>query len=151
MSNPKLGALANNGGPTQTHALLAGSPAIDKGKSDLATDQRGEVRPFNDPSIAPATGGDNSDIGSFEAQSVLNSAPQARTTPTPPTRTRLLRRTRSGVLANDTDPNSADTLTAVLVSGPTNGRLTLNSDGSFTYTPNANFNGPRQLLPTLAN
>ncbi len=77
MGDPKLGALAGNGGPTETHALLAGSPAIDKGNNDLATDQRGEQRPFDDPGIAPATGGDNSDIGSFEAQSVLDSAPQA--------------------------------------------------------------------------
>ena len=29
--NPLLGPLANNGGPTMTHALLAGSPAIDRG------------------------------------------------------------------------------------------------------------------------
>src|SRR5207253_2342804 len=34
-----------------------------------------------------------------------------------------------------------DPLTAVLVTGPSNGSLTLNADGSFTYTPNANFNG----------
>ena len=29
--NPLLGPLADNGGPTMTHALLAGSPAIDAG------------------------------------------------------------------------------------------------------------------------
>ncbi len=46
----------------------------------------------------------------------------------------------SGVLANDTDLDG-DALSAVLVSGPENGTLTLNADGSFTYTPNANFNG----------
>jgi uncharacterized protein len=45
-----------------------------------------------------------------------------------------------GVLVNDTDGNG-DPLTAVLVSGPTKGTLVLNSDGSFTYTPNANYNG----------
>src|SRR5207253_678100 len=45
-----------------------------------------------------------------------------------------------GVLGNDTDVDSA-TLTAVVVSGPANGTLTLNSDGSCTYTPAANFNG----------
>ncbi|NOG48609.1 MAG: tandem-95 repeat protein [Chloroflexi bacterium] len=45
-----------------------------------------------------------------------------------------------GVLTNDTDVDG-DTLTAVLVVGPTNGTLTLNGDGSFIYTPNANFNG----------
>lgn len=45
-----------------------------------------------------------------------------------------------GVLAQDSDPDG-DTITAVLVSGPSNGTLTLNSDGSFTYTPNAGFHG----------
>lgn len=46
----------------------------------------------------------------------------------------------SGILANDSDIDG-DTLTAVLVSGPQNGALTLNDDGSFTYTPSANFSG----------
>lgn len=45
-----------------------------------------------------------------------------------------------GVLANDTD-SMGDPLTAELVTGPTNGVLTLNPDGSFTYTPNANYFG----------
>jgi len=45
-----------------------------------------------------------------------------------------------GVLRNDTDPES-DPLTAVLVSDVSYGSLTLNADGSFTYTPAANFNG----------
>ena len=48
----------------------------------------------------------------------------------------------SGVLANDTDPNSGDTLTAHLVSGPSEGTLILNTDGSFTYTPTTPFTGP---------
>ena len=41
--NPVLGPLQNNGGPTVTHALLPGSPALDTGTNDLAppTDQRG--------------------------------------------------------------------------------------------------------------
>jgi predicted outer membrane repeat protein len=41
--DPKLGPLANNGGRTKTHALLAGSPAIDKGDNadQPPTDQRG--------------------------------------------------------------------------------------------------------------
>jgi VCBS repeat-containing protein len=46
----------------------------------------------------------------------------------------------AGVLANDTDIDG-DPLTATLVTGPANGTLTLNSDGSFSYTPTANFNG----------
>ncbi|WP_223847121.1 T9SS type A sorting domain-containing protein [Hymenobacter montanus] len=43
--DPLLSPLANNGGPTQTMALRAGSPAIDAGGSSCpATDQRGLVR-----------------------------------------------------------------------------------------------------------
>ncbi|QDV83740.1 Ig-like domain-containing protein [Planctomycetes bacterium TBK1r] len=45
-----------------------------------------------------------------------------------------------GVLANDTDPEN-DNLTATVVSNPSSGTLTLNSDGSFTYAPNADFSG----------
>jgi len=45
-----------------------------------------------------------------------------------------------GVLANDTDVDG-NTLTAALVTGPASGQLTLNANGSFTYTPNAGFNG----------
>jgi VCBS repeat-containing protein len=43
-----------------------------------------------------------------------------------------------GVLANDTDDGP---ITAVLVSGPSHGTLTLHADGSFVYVPNADFNG----------
>jgi VCBS repeat-containing protein len=42
--------------------------------------------------------------------------------------------TAPGVLGNDTDQDG-NTLTAVLNAGPTDGTLTLNSDGSFTYSP----------------
>ena len=66
--DPKLGDLADNGGPTKTHALLAGSPALDAGTSTgLGTDQRGAVRIFDDPSVFNASGGDGADIGAFEA------------------------------------------------------------------------------------
>ncbi len=46
----------------------------------------------------------------------------------------------NGVLANDTDPD-LDPLQTVLVDDVSNGVLTLNADGSFDYTPAANFNG----------
>ncbi|HEY2988122.1 MAG TPA: right-handed parallel beta-helix repeat-containing protein [Candidatus Binatia bacterium] len=54
-----LAPLANNGGPTQTHALVAGSPAIDASPADAdcpSTDQRGTLRPQ----------GPLCDIGAFE-------------------------------------------------------------------------------------
>jgi len=63
--NPLLGPLADNGGPTQTHALLAGSQAIDAGDPGFATppnfDQRGA--PF-----VRASG--TIDIGAYEWQTV---------------------------------------------------------------------------------
>ena len=46
-----------------------------------------------------------------------------------------------GVLGNDTDLDG-DALTSVLVTGVSHGSLTLNANGSFTYTPTANYNGP---------
>jgi hypothetical protein len=62
-SDPKLGPLADNGGPTLTMALLPGSPAIDAGNTTLApaTDQRGFPRPA----------GVAADIGAFEYGSVM--------------------------------------------------------------------------------
>ncbi len=45
-----------------------------------------------------------------------------------------------GVLINDYDPDR-NKLTAILVSGTSNGSLVFNADGSFVYTPNINFNG----------
>jgi hypothetical protein len=57
--------------------------------------------------------------------------------------TALVVNAASGVLANDTDIDTPHaSLTAILVNGPTNASsFTLNSDGSFSYTPNPNFNG----------
>jgi len=58
--DPGIGPLADNGGPTQTHALLSGSIAIDAGDNPdaLATDQRGFAR----------TAGAATDIGAYELQ-----------------------------------------------------------------------------------
>src|SRR5207244_2238830 len=51
----------------------------------------------------------------------------------------------SGLLAQATDIDG-DPLTAVLVSGPSHGTLGLNSDGSFSYTPDANYNGTDSFI-----
>lgn len=64
-----LEPLADNGGPTPTHALQAGSLAVDRGSSfGLTVDQRGLPRPSDFGSISNSEGGDGSDIGAFELQ-----------------------------------------------------------------------------------
>lgn len=69
-TDPQLGALRNNGGPTRTQALPAGSPAVDAGNPAgctdgqgnlLKTDQRGLPR----PNKADASG---CDMGAYELQ-----------------------------------------------------------------------------------
>jgi CSLREA domain-containing protein len=63
-TDPRLGPLAENGGATLTHALLAGSPAIDRGTPTAcpAIDQRGVPRPHD------GGGGAICDVGAFETQ-----------------------------------------------------------------------------------
>ena len=67
-SDPQLGPLANNGGPTRTYALLSGSPALDAGTSTgaPAADQRGKLRGVTD-------------IGAYEAHPWLSDIPDQST------------------------------------------------------------------------
>src|SRR6185436_2788228 len=77
--DPQLATLADNGGPTQTHALLAGSPAINAGNPATPgsgspacelTDQRGYARP------------DRCDIGAFELNGILTDSIPPTASPT---------------------------------------------------------------------
>jgi hypothetical protein len=112
VSNPGLGPLADNGGPTQTVALLPGSPAIDHGGNAYVnageTDQRGFTRIVNG----------TADIGAFEVQAASNGQPPAITSasanPNPVTGT------TTQLTVTATDPNGGS-LTYIwsLVSGPT--------------------------------
>jgi CSLREA domain-containing protein len=76
-ADPLLLALASNGGPTQTQALSAGSPAIDAGTTGCpptpATDQRGVARPQ----------GFACDIGAFEFLTAGPPPPPAESLPIP--------------------------------------------------------------------
>ena len=76
-TNPLLGPLQDNGGPTLTHALLPGSPAIDTGDPNFTPppnyDQRG-------PGFGRVVNG-QIDIGSFEVQATIPT-PTPTATPT---------------------------------------------------------------------
>lgn len=66
-SNAQLGALQNNGGPTNTMALAISSPALDRGNSfGLPHDQRGHLRRADSTGFANAPSGDGADIGACE-------------------------------------------------------------------------------------
>jgi CSLREA domain-containing protein len=143
-----LQPLASNGGPTPTHALGAGSIAIDQGESSGASiDQRGELRPCDQGSVPNATGGDGADVGAFEVQGACtsNAAPDA-------VDDAATFEVNSGahtinVLTNDTDPDS-DALTITAVTQGANGTVG-NNGTSVTYTAAANFVGTDTFTYTI--
>ncbi len=74
-----VGALANNGGATFTHALLAGSPAINAGSNALAVDQHGNPLRFDQRGACfNRRIGGTTDIGAFEKDAVQLSGKNAR-------------------------------------------------------------------------
>ena len=74
-TNPLLGPLANNGGPTLTHLPQPGSPAIDAGSNALCqgVDQRGVARPVDGDGDGTAT----CDMGAVEAAAGVTPPPPA--------------------------------------------------------------------------
>lgn len=169
---PDLGTLANNGGPTDTIALLVGSPAIDTGSADVAQDQRGVTRPKD----GDGNGSSIDDRGAFELQAAspspqcsdkadndtdgqtdfpndpgCDSATDDTESPDPPAAKNdlydvledaTLTVSPPGVLSNDTGGTGPLSVAAPRpTSGPSNGTLTLDANGSFVYKPNSNFAG----------
>jgi hypothetical protein len=66
IGDPKLGALADNGGPTPTMALAIDSPAVDACTcTSVTTDQRGTPRPIDWSSVDNGDG--PCDIGAYES------------------------------------------------------------------------------------
>ena len=108
--NPDLGPLQDNGGPTFTHALAAGSPAIDAGSGNCpppATDQRGIMRPVD----GNGDGTPVRDIGAFEFQPGVVTT--TTTTQTPTTTT------TSSTTTGSTTSSTTTTLLPACTTGPT--------------------------------
>lgn len=120
-ANPLLSSLANNGGPTQTMALSAGSPAINAGNSALcpATDQRG----------SPRVG--TCDIGAFEFQGASCSA-IAITPATLPAGTQGIAYSQTLTATGGTAP-----YTFGVTSGSTPAGLTVSTAGVVSGTPSS--------------
>ncbi len=123
--NPMLGTLANNGGPTRTHALLTGSAAINAGTTSgtPAVDQRGSTRDGSP------------DIGAFEVGSGINEVPMNAVPAAQTTNQDIALVFSSGtsnqISISDPDAGSSDlkvTLTA------TNGTVTLFGTTGLTFS-----------------
>ena len=136
--DPKLAALANNGGSTKTHALLSGSPAINDGDNTACptTDQRGYTR------VASC------DMGAYEYGGMrsVNRAP----TLDQPQNLNLLEDAGAQVLTlTGIDAGDAEQMLVVtalssnpaLIPTPSVSYTSLNASGSLSFTPVANAYG----------
>ena len=146
-TDPMLGPLQPNGGPTDTHALLPGSPAIDTGDPGFTPppvyDQRG-------PSFWR---GRNSriDIGSFEVQAGATPTP----TPTPTCGTYTTTFTEDSIVDGTTDTgNHCDNCTTAItlpfpvsVYGQTFNTANVSSNGALEFGDNVAYVGTSCPLP----
>jgi hypothetical protein len=113
-TDPLLGPLQDNGGPTFTHALLPGSPAINAGDPGFTPppffDQRG-------PGFDRVVSG-RLDIGSFEVQSSATPTPTPTATSTP-TSTATSSPTATATASATSTPTPTPTVTATSTPSPT--------------------------------
>ncbi|MEL7035670.1 MAG: Ig-like domain-containing protein [Cyanobacteria bacterium J06592_8] len=139
--DPVLGPLQDNGGPTETQAILEGSPAINAGSNpeNLTTDQRGQAR-VQQGAI---------DIGAFESDLLPPVSNQPPDAVDDTVNTDEDTATNGNVLSNDSDANN-DPLVVSEVNGvaanigsqitlSSGALLTLNANGTFDYNPNSEF------------
>jgi predicted outer membrane repeat protein len=129
VANPGLGALANNGGPTQTIALLPGSPAIDHGSNTYVAsgvaDQRGL------PRIANGT----VDIGAFEVQPAVTIPSSLVVTGFPSATTAGAAATFT-VMVRDASGNTVTGYLGTLHFSSSDGQASLPADYTFTSSDN---------------
>jgi len=124
-TDPLLGPLQNNGGPTDTHALQAGSQAIDNADdaSCPSIDQRGAERPVDGDSNGSAI----CDIGSYEYQSAVPTVTPTATATSTATATPIITSTSTATPTATATSTATATLTATpsLIPGGYNNFLPL--------------------------
>lgn len=151
--DPGLGPLQNNGGSTFTHALQAGSLAVDAGNPlgcadhnnvDLFIDQRDYVRPVD----GDGNGNSRCDMGPFERLSP--GTPTPTITPTP-TNTATPTRTPTSTPTATRTPSPTPSLTATPSRTPSatpSPTITNTPDPSATVTPTGTATTPVTAIPT---
>ena len=159
VADPRLGPLANNGGPTKTHALLSDSPALDGGDNcvtdithcgeanvpQITTDQRGAG--FNRMVDGPdANTSATVDIGAYETQLPLASLPDTATNED----TQLVVTFDAGDTSTITSV-SASSSNSTLVANDTAhlNAILAGTTGVITINPSANLFGTTDLTVTV--
>ena len=155
--DPRLGPLANNGGPTQTHALLSSSTALDAGNNcvldnsctpavgiSVTTDQRGAGFPRAADS-ADANTTQTVDIGAFEAQvSIEDITNKSTTEDTPLSFSFVISDAAANVTATSGNP-------ALVPNDPANLSVTGNGlTRTLNITPGANQSGLAVITVTVS-
>ena len=130
-TQPAHGTVADNGDGTFTYTPAADFNGTDSFTYDVTDDGASDGAP--DPKTSTGT--------VTITVTPVNDAPAAENDAYAADKNIALSvNAANGVLNNDSDIDG-DTLTAALVSGPGHGTLTLNANGSFTYTPAAGYSG----------
>ena len=146
-----LDVLDDNGGPTKTHALLAGSDALNGATtSSVDVDQRGESRPGEGLNNRPSDPTPYADIGAFEAQAPVANPDAFVTDEDTP-----FEFTAADLLGNDTDADLDDSPVIqslpALVEGTEKGGTITRLNGVLTYTPPENFSGVDSFIYTVVD
>ena len=144
-----LAALANNGGVTQTHALQAGSEALDAGGDCLAFDQRGYGRPLSGCDIGAYESGAVAPINGFFAPPANQGSSTTGTNTTPVAFNQSLVVNAGGAVTSllrasdiDGDPLFFDTVEAPLKGDIGRGNPSFNpGEFEFIYTADADASG----------